>query len=45
MAPFTHALLRIEAGLLFMEYEAPKLFGVLGGVNGQGWSEGRPAGA
>jgi putative oxidoreductase len=32
----THALLRIGAGLLFMQHGAQKLFGALGGVNGQG---------
>jgi putative oxidoreductase len=32
----THALLRIGAGLLFMQHGAQKLFGALGGVDGQG---------
>lgn len=32
----THALLRIGAGLLFMEHGAQKLFGALGGMDGQG---------
>lgn len=32
----THALLRIGAGLLFMQHGAQKLFGALGGVDGNG---------
>ena len=32
----THALLRIGAGLLFMQHGAQKLFGALGGMDGQG---------
>lgn len=32
----THALLRIGAGLLFMQHGAQKLFGALGGMGGQG---------
>lgn len=32
----THALLRIGAGLLFMQHGAQKLFGMLGGMGGQG---------
>jgi putative oxidoreductase len=32
----THALLRIGAGLLFMQHGAQKLFGELGGMDGQG---------
>jgi putative oxidoreductase len=32
----THALLRIGAGLLFMQHGAQKLFGALGGVDGKG---------
>ncbi len=34
----THALLRIGAGLMFMEHGAQKLFGALGGMGGQGQS-------
>lgn len=34
----THGLLRIGAGLLFMPHGAQKLFGLLGGVNGEGAS-------
>jgi putative oxidoreductase len=34
----THAILRIGAGLLFMQHGAQKLFGMLGGVDGQGAS-------
>ena len=34
----THALLRIGAGLLFMQHGAQKLFGALGGVDGKGAS-------
>ena len=33
---FTHALLRITAGLAFMVHGAQKLFGMFGGVDGQG---------
>lgn len=32
----THALLRIGAGVLFMQHGAQKLFGALGGMDGQG---------
>jgi putative oxidoreductase len=32
--PITHALLRIGAGLLFMEHGAQKLFGMFGGFGG-----------
>jgi putative oxidoreductase len=32
----THALLRIGAGLLFMQHGAQKLFGALGGMDGKG---------
>lgn len=32
----THALLRTGAGLLFMQHGAMKLFGALGGMDGQG---------
>ncbi|HST61608.1 MAG TPA: DoxX family protein [Longimicrobium sp.] len=32
----THAILRIGAGLLFMQHGAQKLFGALGGVDGKG---------
>lgn len=32
----THAALRIGAGLLFMQHGAQKLFGALGGMDGQG---------
>ena len=35
-APATHAILRIGAGLLFMQHGVQKLFGWLGGVDGQG---------
>lgn len=35
MAPATHALLRIGAGLLFMQHGGQKLFGWLGGFGGQ----------
>lgn len=34
----THALLRIGAGLMFMQHGAQKLFGALGGVDGKGAS-------
>ena len=34
LAPATHALLRIGAGLLFMQHGAQKLFGLLGGFMG-----------
>ena len=36
LGPATHAALRIGAGLLFMQHGAQKLFGWLGGVDGQG---------
>jgi putative oxidoreductase len=32
----THAVLRIGAGLLFMQHGLQKLFGLFGGVDGQG---------
>lgn len=32
----THAILRITAGLMFMQHGAQKLFGWLGGMGGQG---------
>jgi putative oxidoreductase len=32
IAPWTHALLRIGAGLLFMEHGLQKLFGMFGGI-------------
>ena len=35
-APWTHVLLRVGAGVLFMEHGAQKLFGWLGGVGGPG---------
>lgn len=34
--PAAHAILRIGAGLLFMQHGAQKLFGFLGGVDGAG---------
>jgi putative oxidoreductase len=34
LGPATHALLRIGAGLLFMEHGAQKLFGMFGGFGG-----------
>jgi len=34
IAPWTHALLRIGAGLLYMEHGLQKLFGVFGGMGG-----------
>ena len=34
LGPVTHALLRIGAGLLFMEHGAQKLFGMFGGFGG-----------
>ena len=34
--PAAHAILRIGAGLLFMQHGAQKLFGLLGGVDGAG---------
>jgi putative oxidoreductase len=34
LGPATHALLRIGAGLLFMQHGAQKLFGLLGGFMG-----------
>lgn len=36
LAPAAHAVLRIGAGLLFMQHGAQKLFGLLGGVDGSG---------
>lgn len=35
-APIAHAVLRVGAGLLFMQHGAQKLFGLLGGVDGNG---------
>ena len=32
IAPWTHALLRIGAGLLYMEHGLQKLFGMFGGM-------------
>ncbi len=34
LAPATHAILRIGAGLLFMEHGFQKLFGLFGGIGG-----------
>jgi putative oxidoreductase len=36
LGPVMHAILRIGAGLLFMEHGLQKLFGVLGGAGGPG---------
>jgi putative oxidoreductase len=36
IAPWTHALLRIGAGLLYMEHGLQKLFGWFGGMDGAG---------
>ena len=36
LAPYLHALLRIGAGLLFLQHGLQKLFGMLGGVGPQG---------
>jgi putative oxidoreductase len=36
LAPWTHALLRIGAGLLFMQHGLQKLFGMFGGMDGAG---------
>jgi putative oxidoreductase len=36
IAPWTYALLRIGAGLLFMEHGLQKLFGWFGGMDGAG---------
>jgi putative oxidoreductase len=36
LARYTHAILRITAGLAFMIHGAQKLFGMFGGVDGQG---------
>ena len=36
IAPWTHALLRIGAGLLYMEHGLQKLFGMFGGMDGAG---------
>ena len=38
LAPISHAILRIGAGLLFMQHGAQKLFGLLGGMGGSGAS-------
>lgn len=38
LASSTHGILRIGAGLLFMQHGAQKLFGLLGGVDGAGAS-------
>src|SRR3954470_6201031 len=35
-APWTHALLRIGAGLLYMQHGLQKLFGMFGGMDGAG---------
>ena len=35
-APATHAILRVGAGLLFMEHGLQKLFGMFGGMGGDG---------
>lgn len=36
VAPVVHAVLRVGAGLLFMQHGAQKLFGLLGGAGGSG---------
>ena len=36
IAPWTHALLRIGAGLLYMQHGLQKLFGMFGGMDGAG---------
>jgi putative oxidoreductase len=36
LAPAAHAVLRIGAGLLFMQHGLQKLFGLLGGTDGNG---------
>ena len=36
--PMVHAALRVGAGLLFMQHGAQKLFGLLGGIDGNGAS-------
>jgi putative oxidoreductase len=36
IAPWTHALLRIGAGLLFLQHGLQKLFGMFGGMDGAG---------
>jgi putative oxidoreductase len=36
LAPWTHTLLRVGAGLLFMQHGVQKLFGWFGGMGGSG---------
>lgn len=36
VAPWTHALLRVGAGLLYMQHGLQKLFGLFGGIGGSG---------
>ena len=36
LRPWTHAALRVAAGILFMQHGAQKLLGWLGGLNGSG---------
>jgi putative oxidoreductase len=36
IAPWTHALLRIGVGLLYMQHGLQKLFGMFGGMDGAG---------
>jgi putative oxidoreductase len=38
LAPWTHALLRVGAGLLYMQHGLQKLFGWFGGMDGSGAS-------
>ena len=42
IAPWTHALLRIGAGLLYMEHGLQKLFGMFGGMAPGGRGPGLP---